>query len=96
MSLDRKISIAFAIAFIGYALYLGPPKLILIAVYYMVLPLGAIWFGDELGSQSKNWLARGYIDRTSPGIMVKIVGWILLCVAPVAVYTFKMRLEQRI
>ncbi len=87
MSMDRTISIVLAVAFIAYALYLGPPNLILIAVGYMVLPMAAIWFGDELGSQSGLWL----VDRSSPGIIVKILGWILLCLAPVAVHTFKMQ-----
>ena len=93
MSMDRKISIVLAVAFIAYALYLGPPALTLVAVCYMVLPMAAIWFGNELGSQSGHWLGRCYIDRSSPGIMVKILGWILLCLAPLAVHTVKMRLE---
>jgi len=93
MSISRTISIVLAVAFIVYACLLDPPGLAVVAVGYMVIPMGAIWFGDELGSSTGHWFGGGYIDVPSPGIIVKFLGWILLCLTPVVVLTFKWRLE---
>jgi len=78
---------------IAYSYLLDPPGLALVAVTYMVLPMMAIWFGDEMGYSTGHWLGGYYIDEPTPGIMVKIVGWILLCLTPAAVHVFKWRLE---
>jgi hypothetical protein len=89
MNAARWISLAIAAVFCGYALLLRPSTLVVYAIAYMVVPLAAIWYGDELGSYSTRW---GF-SRPTPGVMVKLMGWVLLLLAPVAIYTFGLRLQ---
>jgi len=42
----------------------------------LVIPLGLIWFGDELGSVTG--LKYGLVQRQSPGYLVRLFGWVLL------------------
>ncbi len=89
MDTERWISLAAAAAFCIFAVWLQPWHLIYAAIAYMVLPLAAIWYGDELGEYTSGW----HINMPTPGVMVKILGWILLTLTPLAVYTLKLRLE---
>jgi len=91
MNVARWISLALAAAFCIYAVVLQPWHIIYGAIAYMILPLALIWYGDELGEYTSGW----HVNMSSPGIMVKILGWILLALAltPLAVYTLKLRLE---
>lgn len=42
-----------------------------------VVLLALIWFGDELG-EFTGMTGRGYVSQTSPGWIVKLLGWIFL------------------
>jgi hypothetical protein len=88
MNAARWISLTLAAASCAFAVLLQPAYLACYAIAYLIVPLGAIWYGDELGSMSGLRL-----DKRTPGIMVKIAGWILLLITPLAVYAFKLRLE---
>ncbi len=48
---------------------------------------GCVWFGDELGEYLGPAGKLIYITRTTPGIFIQIVGWIILLM-PAAVYYF--------
>jgi hypothetical protein len=85
----RWISLACAAAFCAFALLLQPTSMVFYAITYMILPLAAIWYGDELGSFSSGCR----VNRPTPGIMVKLIGWVLLLITPLAVYAFKLRLQ---
>ncbi len=89
MNGERWVSLAFVAVICAYALLLRPASVALYAVAYMVLPLGAIWYGDELGSFSSGWR----LNLPTPGIMVKVAGWALLLTAPLAVCAIKARME---
>lgn len=43
-----------------------------------LIPLGLIWFGDELGALTG--LHYGMVDRPSPGYLVRVFGWLSLIV----------------
>ena len=93
MDVARWISLAMAAAFCVFALVLQPTYIVLFTIGYMVLPLAAIWYGDELGTYSSgHW----YVNMPTPGILVKFVGWVLLLLTPLATYAFKLRLEMGI
>ena len=46
-------------------------------VFWLVLSLGCIWFGDELG-EGLLGAKFGLVSETSPGWAVQLMGWILL------------------
>ena len=44
---------------------------------FVILPLACIWFGDEMGGYTgASW--GGAITDTTPGLIVRISGWLLL------------------
>ena len=52
---------------------------------FLLLPLGCIWFGDELGGFTGIGAKGIFISDETPGIFIKIAGWIFLLL-PVAIY----------
>jgi hypothetical protein len=50
---------------------------------FLLLPMGCIWFGDELGSLDAP-TSSGYL-KASPGCLVALAGWLLLIVSFVVV-----------
>ena len=88
MTAERWTSLAYGVATCGYGVYLHGPAMAVYAIGFMLLPLAAIWYGDELES----FASGSRLDRPTPGIMIKIAGWALLLLAPLAVYAFHMRL----
>ena len=88
MDTARWISLALAAAFCVYAVVLQPWHMIYGAIAYMILPLALIWYGDELGEYTSGW----HVNMPTPGIMMKILGWILLALTPLAVYSLKLRI----
>jgi CDP-diglyceride synthetase len=91
MTVSRWISLVCVFLFCVYALILQPATLVVRALTYMFFPLAAIWYGDKLGSYTGSWRT----NEPTPGIMIKIAGWILLFLTPVVIYTAKIRLEIR-
>src|SRR5215204_4316286 len=52
---------------------------------FLLLPLACIWFGDELGDYIGMLPGPG-ICKPSPGWMVRLGGWFLLLLPPVALW----------
>ena len=50
------------------------PKLFIISI----APLAFIWFGDELGSITG--IKMGLVQRQTPGVILRLCGWILISV----------------
>jgi len=84
----RAISLVVAIAFVAYALSLDSPGLFIVAVAYMIAPMIAIWFGDPFDTDLSELLGFEKAD-----FLVRIVGWLALCLTPAVVHLFKARLE---
>ena len=89
MTIERLISLIFAAGVLVYACWLEPTTLPLFAAMQMALPLAAIWYRDELS----DLLGHGRFRARTPGVLVRICGWILLLLSPFGVYAFKLRLE---
>ncbi len=86
MDTARWISLVVAAAFCIFAVWLQPWDMIYPAIAYMLFPLVVIWYGDELGQYTSGWR----LNTATPGIMLKIVAWILLALTPLALHTVKL------
>ena len=71
------VSIAYII--IGYMLN-GSETALKITFQFLPLPLILIWFGDTIGRVTGMIGLRPNIIKTSPGYIVKILGWAILMV----------------
>jgi len=47
----------------------------------LLLGLPCIWFGDELG-KAMGPIGHGRIDTSTPGCLIRFVGWLLLVILP--------------
>jgi membrane protease YdiL (CAAX protease family) len=86
MTWDRILSLAIVVVYAALAGAFGPraPGESLFGTFagYLglsVVPLGLIWFGEELGDYVGS-TGRGSITRRTPGWLVKGFGWIALAV----------------
>ena len=83
MTLGRWISLLIASAFIGFDVYLFGVQGIYASLFYLLLPMACIWFGDELGELTNIglYLSGGVpISQSTPGRLVRFVGWLVLLV----------------
>jgi hypothetical protein len=49
-----------------------------IVLVMLLVPLGLIWFGDELGSMTGMSMRGGTVNKASPGFLVRLCGWFFL------------------
>jgi hypothetical protein len=89
MDIARRISLVLAAAFCAFAVVLRPWHLIYAAMLYQILPIALIWYGEELGEYTSGW----HLNAPTPGIIVRILGWILLALTPLVVCAVKLRME---
>ncbi len=66
------------LAFVG-----GGIEAALRILLYLLLPLACIWFGDEMGDYTGIVRGQG-ITKSSPGWLVRILGWLLLLMPIIA------------
>jgi len=52
------------------------------ACAFQLVPLGLIWFPEELGSFTGYVSRGGYIDTETPPILVSAIGWLILLAIP--------------
>lgn len=88
---SRRLSLLIVIIYLAIFLFAalsrpsGQSTGSLIAVAgYLVLPLACIWYGDEMGDYVGT-LPGPAINRTTPGWMVKLGGWVLLLLPAIIV-----------
>ena len=75
---SRVLSLIVAGIYIIAAIFSGKPAIVLsMLLVFLPLPLGCIWFADELGAYEGPGRAGWWMNPT-PGIFLKIIGWILL------------------
>lgn len=68
------IAIGFAIAIVASVGFTKQAT----SVYLLLVPLGLIWFPEELGSYT-GYVSRGStIDAETPPFLVSFLGWLLL------------------
>lgn len=87
----RGLSLIVASFYVGVTIYAAIPDGTLITDLFLLgaalfFPLLCIWFGDELGDYVGT-LPGPAINRTTPGWMLELGGWVLLLL-PVIIYCF--------
>lgn len=63
------------------AIFTGNMEFVVKLIFFLILPLAAIWFSDELGSLTGVTFGRfagPVITTATPGAIVRIGGWTLL------------------
>ena len=55
---------------------------------YLMIPLGLIWFAEELGAMTGYIGRGGLIDNESPTWMVSLFGWAILVGIPIYAFFF--------
>ncbi len=88
--LSRALSSIVALAYLVLVFFLNHSrtagdtvKSLLFTAVVLVFPLALIWFGDEFG-EYVGMLPGPAINRRSPGLLVKIGGWVLLLLPVIA------------
>ena len=80
-NMSRALSLAVASIYVGLTIYSAPHGMLTGGLLKvgggLLFPLACIWFGDEMGDYVGTLPGPG-INRTSPGWMVKLGGWVLL------------------
>ena len=69
-------SLAISLYYIILAIKSGDTKSILLIACYLPIPLGCIWFGEIFGTGTD--FLRLYLGAETPGLIVKLIGWVLL------------------
>ena len=60
------------------ALLAGGPLQAIPGIVFVLGSVGLVWFGDELGSMTGMYFRGSMVNRTSPGFLVRILGWLFL------------------
>jgi hypothetical protein len=89
---ERCLSLALAVVFCAIAFAVTRSAHLTFRITcYIAFCLVLVWYGNEIASYRS-----GRIDDTTPSIMVKIMGWILLLLAPLVIYTCTAGFQFRV
>jgi hypothetical protein len=77
MSWNRLISVLVAVIYLAIAFAHGGMGLAFKLGLFLILPLACIWFADAMGGYT-GLLGSMPITAPSPGVFVRILGWLLL------------------
>jgi hypothetical protein len=84
--IHRILSAIIALMYIIPAFWLGGVESALKVLAGLLLPLACIWFGDQMGSATGPiGLLSPWITFSTPGVFVRLGGWLVLLAAPVTV-----------
>lgn len=81
---SRVFSLVIAAGYLSFFLF-APGNIaterrigtVLAVAGYLLIPLLCIWFSDEMGNYTGT-LPGPAINKTTPGCLVKVAGWVLL------------------
>jgi len=90
MSISRTLSLLVAGIYVFIACFGGEAveDFAGVLAVALLLGLGCIWFGDELG-EGLTGARFGLISSPSPGWAVKFTGWVIILGLPLAVFILK-------
>jgi len=86
----RTASAMAALCYLLFALYARSGHLFARTVLFLILPMSAIWFSEELGAMTGVRFGRfagPVVTASSPGFLVRIAGWIVLLL-PLWIFLF--------
>ena len=78
MDINRILSLIIALGYLIAAFFSTDAGDVILVLAGLILALGLIWFGDELGSYIGISGSGIGITRTSPGCFITFLGWLLL------------------
>jgi hypothetical protein len=79
MNWNRLLSTLVAVTYIVIAAIHGGAEMAFKVVLFLILPLACIWFSDAMGAYTGFFPLGDYpITQQSPGILVRIMGWVVL------------------
>lgn len=82
--MSRLISIVIAIGYLVAAYFADGWELTWRIGLFLILPLGCIWFSDEMGAYTGVGFGRGAITSPTPGCLIAFGGWLLLFLPVIA------------
>ncbi len=89
MTWNRASSLIVAIAYLLFFFIDGSEGTWPIMLAFLMLPLMCIWFGAELGDFTGLGPHLIYISNSSPGILIRIIGWVLLLMPGAVLYLWR-------
>ena len=85
---EKLAALGIAACYLVAALIVEPAAAWAMLVF-LAVPMGLIWFGDELGEMTGMSTRGGRINKRSPGFLVRLFGWGLL-LAPIGMGIFEL------
>lgn len=89
MTWNRMLSLALAIVYLAVFIINDSKGTWPIILASLMLPLVCIWFGDELGGFTGLGPKLIYISTPTPGIFIRIIGWVLLLMPLALLYLWR-------
>jgi hypothetical protein len=88
ITIGKFLSLLIAVAYTAAIIFQdhGITFSVVRASLVLLIPLGLIWFPEEIGSFTGYVGRGGNIDTETPPIMVTVMGWVLLVGMPALVY----------
>jgi hypothetical protein len=87
---SKILSLIIAVIYLVIAGLAGGIGAIIRVCIMLVLPLGCIWFGTAMGGYTGTMRLHP-ITSSSPGWLVRIVGWILLLLPVIVLIIYLIR-----
>ncbi len=85
MDWNRLLSLLVAATYVvGFLVLEGLDGRVFLVLGFLSFCLGCIWFGDEMGDFTGMGAKGIYISLPTPGILIRIMGWVFLAL-PVVV-----------
>jgi hypothetical protein len=78
MTWNKIISTLVAVSYLVVAFLASGGKGVFGVVLFLILPMFCIWFSDAMGGYTGFFPIGDSITQQSPGILVRILGWVLL------------------
>lgn len=88
ITIGKLLSLLIAVAYTAAMIFQehGITFWVVRASLVLLIPLGLIWFPEEIGSFTGYVGRGGNIDTETPPIMLTVMGWLLLVGLPALVY----------
>ena len=79
MDWNRLLSLLVAATYVvGFLVLDGLDGRVFLVLGFLIFCLGCIWFGDEMGDFIGVGAKGIYISSPTPGVLVRIMGWVFL------------------
>lgn len=91
MYVSQVVSILIALICASIAYFYGQPGALPVTLLVIVLPLGCIWYGQEIGSFTGKPVQGEVRSESLIGTLVVFAGWVMLIAALLGLILFTRR-----